>query len=379
MKSACKFLAVLMLCVTSVLIDASGRQAGNSIPPAMNSGIDLGSIDNHVRPQDDFHEYVNGNCKSFMGEARLERLGLQPVHQDFNCIDAIRNRRQLAALIGEMGLTSSQSPASAPFALQIRQDSRNAAQYVASLQQGGIGLPNRDYFLKKDDEKMQLIRTQYQQHIENMLTLSRDHHAKEHAQDIFGLESQIAQIQWSAVELIDPVKAYNPAEISDLHRLMPDFDWRSYLQAAGIAGRSDRLIIGQPSYFQGLGQLFQVTSLETWKYYFRWHVLNDYAGALNKAVVDQDFLFNEEDLEGTQAVSPRWKSGIELINDNLGEALGRIYVAQYFPEQDKQRVNKLVTNLLAAFSADIDTLDRMTPETKQQAQIKLSKIAVKIA
>jgi predicted metalloendopeptidase len=180
------------------------------------------------------------------------------------------------------------------------------------------------------------------------------------------------------VELRDPQKAYNKIELAKLDSVAPGFDWKTYLDAAEIAGKVDYVIVGQPTYLAQFSKILAKTPLPVWKAYFRWHVLNDYARFLSKPFVDENFAFNGNTLNGTPQDQPRWKKGIALINVQLGEALGKTYVGGYFPPEYKARMVALVNNLLAAYKADIDTLDWMQPATKQAAQAKLAKIAVKI-
>jgi putative endopeptidase len=180
------------------------------------------------------------------------------------------------------------------------------------------------------------------------------------------------------VELRDPQKAYNKIDIAKLDTVAPNFDWKAYLDAAEISGKVDYVIVGQPTYMTAFTKILAKTPLPVWKAYFRWHVLNDYARFLSKPFVEENFAFNGTTLSGTPQDQPRWKKGIGLVNGQLGEALGQAYVEQYFPPEYKAQMEQLVSNLLAAYKADIDTLDWMQPATKQAAQAKLAKFAVKI-
>ncbi len=405
-------------------------------PPALVSGVDLHYIDTNVRAQDDFYRHLNGKWldsfeipadkpgygaftqifdetqeqlrnvvdaaakaapgsdpvqtkigdlyNSYMDEATLETLGAKPLAQDFANIDAIKDKKEIAALMGNLGKWTSQagsfgpSGTSLPFVVAVHQDNKDSTKYVVDFEQSGIGLPDRDYYLKDDDAKLKQMRVAYLAHIQKMLDLAGDKDAAKNAKDILALETELARAQWTKVELRDPIKAYNKIEIAKLDALTPGFDWTSFLAAAGITGKVDYVIVGQPSYLTQFGKLVAKTPLPVWKAYFRWHVLTDYASFLSKPFVEENFAFNSTVLNGTPQDQPRWKKGINLVSGELGEALGQIYVGKYFPPENKARVEALVNNLLAALKADIVTLDWMGPETKTAAQAKLAKIAVKI-
>src|SRR5450432_66515 len=399
-------------------------------PPPPSSGIDLKYVDAGVRAQDDFYRHLNGKWldtfeipaekpdygsftkvydetqdqlhqivdqaakaapgtdadqqkigdlyNSYMDEARLETLGATPLTQDFAAIDALKDKQDIAALMGDLAKWTSGVAKTLPFVAAVHQDNKDSTKYVVDFEQGGIGLPDRDYYLKDDDAKLKQMRGDYVAHIEKMLNLAGDKDAAKNAKDILALETELAKAQWTKVELRDPIKAYNKIEIAKLDALAPGYDWKAYLTAADIAGKVDYVIVGQPTYLTQFTKIVGKTSLPTWKAYFRWHVLNDYARYLSKPFVDENFAFNGTALNGTPQDQPRWKKGINLVSTQLGEALGKVYVGKNFPPENKARVEALVNNLLAAFKADIDTLDWMGPATKQAAQAKLAKIAVKI-
>jgi putative endopeptidase len=396
--------------------------------PALHSGIDLQYVDSSVRPQDDTYEYLNGKWlrtfqlprdkgvvgsfsaiedateeqlrsivdgldqaasgpgdgdtdakkladlyASFMKEEQLEALGLRPLQAEFAAIDAIKDMSALAALMAHMNATG----AGAPYGLGINLDARNSTQYAVTLFQGGLGLPDRDYYLK-DDVKLKDARTAYRAHVEKMLGMAGESKAAESAAGILKLETSLAKIQWTRVENRDPIKTYNKTAIAELPALMPGYDWQRYVRGAGIDGKVDSVIISQPSYFTGLGKVMTGTPLPVWKAYFKWRVLSASAPYLSKAFVDERFAFTGGVLRGVPENQPRWKRGIALLDGSLGEALGKLYVAKYFPPQNKARMQTLVQNLLEAYRRDIDTLDWMSAETKVGAQAKLAKMLPKI-
>jgi putative endopeptidase len=394
--------------------------------PVLRSGIDLQYVDSSVRPQDDAYQYLNGKWlrtfqlppdkgavgsftaiedgteeqlrsivesldqatpvdgdadakkladlyASFMNEERLEALGLKPLHAEFAAIDAVKDMNALPALMAHMSAIG----AGAPYGLGINLDARNSTQYAVILFQSGLGLPDRDYYLK-DDSKLKDARVSYRAHIEKMLSMAGESKAAQHATAILNLETSLAKIQWTRVEDRDPIKTYNKTAITELPALMPGYDWQRYVHSAGIEGKVDSVIIRQPSYFTALGKVMTNTPLPVWKAYFKWRVLSAAAPYLSKAFVDERFAFTGGVLRGVPENQPRWKRGITLLDGSIGEALGKLYVAKYFPPQNKARMQALVQNLLEAYRRDIDTLDWMSAETKVGAQAKLAKMLPKI-
>ncbi|MGH8259893.1 MAG: M13 family metallopeptidase, partial [Steroidobacteraceae bacterium] len=237
-----------------------------------------------------------------------------------------------------------------------------------------------DYYLRDDDARLKATREKYETHIAKMLELAGDapERAKEEAHRILALETAIAKAQWTKVELRDPVKTYNKTPFAQLPALMPHYGWTRYLTDAGIAHKVDYVIVGEPSYFEALSRIIEDTPLPVWKSYFRWQLLNSFAPYLSRAFVDEDFAFYGGVLRGTPQNEPRWKRGIHFVGSAMGEGLGKVYVAKYFPPQAKARMEALVGNLLAAYRRDVDSLDWMGPQTKKQAQEKLSKLSPKI-
>jgi predicted metalloendopeptidase len=391
--------------------------------PALVSGIDLQFTDDSVRAQDDFYKHINGKWlasfeipadkgsygsftkldddgdeqlkgiieglgdtpadadaqkiaalyASFLDEPKLEELGLKPIAGEFAQIDAIKDKKEIPALIAHFN----QLDIGAPYQPQVHLDAKDSTKYVFDLGQSGLGLPDRDYYLK-DDDKLKDARAKYQTHIENMQKLAGDKDAVKDAKDILALETELAKIQWTKVENRDPVKTYNKYLIADLPGLMPAYDWKSYLGKAAIDGKVDYLIISQPSYFTAFGKLLQKTPLAVWKAYFKWRVLSAAAPYLSKAFVDERFAFYGTALHGIPQNRPRWKRGVALVDASIGEGLGKLYVEKYFPPESKARMQALVQNLIAAYRASIETLDWMGPETKQAAQEKLNKLMLKI-
>lgn len=415
----------LILLVTAC---SSPKEAPKVLAPAtptLLSGIDTQYRDTSVRIQDDTNLYVNGGWlakteipadksswgsfyelrdatlpqlqgiiekaaantdgnieakkiadfyASYMDEATIEALGLKPLQAGFAQIDAIKNKKDIAGLIAQfnrLGLT-------APYQPYVHQDAKDSTRYVADLYQSGLGLPDRDYYLKDDDKKLTEIRAKYLAHIEKMLTMSGDKSAAANAKNILALETALAKVQWTKVENRDPVKTYNRYDLNKLPTLAPDYDWDKYLVATGAKGKIDYLIVSQPSYITGFNNILKSTPLSIWKSYFRWHLLSGYASELPKAYADESFAFYGTTLRGIPTQEVRWKRAVKAEEGSVGEMLGKLYVAQYFPPENKARMEKLVGNLLAAYKESINTLDWMSPATKQEAQAKLATFNPKI-
>jgi putative endopeptidase len=417
----------LLVCAVSAALVVGCAGHGTAVPnnpaPGLTSGIDLQWVDKSVRPQDDVYQYLNGKWlksfqipadkgvygsftaiddaiqaelrgiieslpqsggdadtqkvvdlyASFMDEQRLETLGLQPLQADFAAIDAMKDAGAIPAVMAHLTKTG----AGGPFGLGVGVDAKNSSQYAVTISQSGLGLPDRDYYLK-DDAKLKAARVKYVAHVEKMLTMAGDSQAGKNAAAILALETSIAQVQWTRVENRDPIKTYNKKSFGELPQVMPGYDWRSYLHGTGIDGRVDALIVTQPSYFAGLSKILAATPLPVWKAYFKWRVLSAAAPYLSKPFVDERFAFSGTVLRDVPENQPRWKRAINLIDFGLGEALGKRYVEKYFPPESKARMQVLVRNVLEAYRRDIELLDWMSPETKVGAQQKLSKVSPKI-
>jgi putative endopeptidase len=337
-----------------LIVDAA---AGDTRSPA---GSDQGRI------RDLYH--------SFMDESRLEKLGSRPLSQELNGIAALNSTAGMPALLAHLQRIGVETP----FTPNVHLDNHDATRYIVDLGQSGLGLPDRDYYLKDDDATLKKIREQYQAHVAHTLGMLGDKNAEEEARQIVALETQLAQVQWSKVENRDPVKTYNKVELAKLPALMGGFDWHRYFVSAGVDGKLDYLIISQPSYLQALGKALQDVPLATWKSYLRWHLLSGMSPYLSKAYVDDRFAFYGTVLRGVPQNRPRWKRGIQLVDGAIGESLGKLYVERYFPPEQKQRTEALVQNLLTVYRQDIGTLDWMGPDTRREASTKLDKFTVKI-
>ena len=311
---------------------------------------------------------------SFMDEARIESLGIKPVAADLAKIDGLMTRGDLASWIGGydgLGVDT-------PFSIAVHQDAKDSSKYIVDLGQGGIGLPDRDYFLVRNDKRFAEARAKYEAHIEKLLTMAGEPDAAARAKAVVALETAIAKAQRSRVENRDPVKTYNVFKLADLAKLAPHLDWSRWLDAEGLTGKVDSVIVSQPGYIRGLDPLLATVPMATWKAYFKTRLLTAYAPLLDKASVDEQFAFAGTALNGVPENTPRWKRGVRLVERSIGEGLGRLYVAKYFPPESKARMDAMVANLLAAYRNSIDGIDWMTPETKKEAQAKLATFMPKI-
>jgi len=391
---------------------------------AEKSGIELQYVDPAIRAQDDFFKHLNGKWlataeipaemsswgvfeklfediqpqlrkiiedsaqsadtadkkrigdfyAAFMDEARLEELGVAPIQPELARIAALTDKKQLPALFAY----HNRHNFAAPMDMGIHQDNKDSTKYVVDFVQSGLGMPDRDYYLKKDDPKMAETLAKYQATIEKMLALAGDANAVANAKAVVAFETRIAQLHWTKVELRDPVKAYNKVPVAKLGQLMPGYDWNAYLTGLGIAGKVDYVIVSQPSYLKALDKLLAETPLDTLKPYFAWNVIRANAPFLSKDFVETNFEFYGKQLGGATEMRPRWKRGVSATEEALGESIGKVYVEQHFPAANKARMEELVKNLLVAYKDSIDKLPWMSAKTKKEAQAKLAKFTPKI-
>jgi len=317
---------------------------------------------------------------SFMDEARRETLGIAPLAEELKAIDAIGDRATLSAALARLARLGAEMP----LASRVDQDDRDSTRYVPTLWQGGLGLPDRDYYLKVDDATFAGVRARYIDHLATLLRLAGERDSRGRAEAVLALETQIAAAQWTRVETRDPVKTYNLIAIPKLPEAVPSFDWSFWLAAAGFARPGlvvdavPDVIVGQPDYVARLGELVRSAPLPAWKAYAKTRLLASYSLYLSKAFVDARFAFNGTALRGTLQDRPRWYRGVQLVDEALGESLGRVYVAAWFPPEHKTKMEALVGNLMKAYRQSIATLDWMGPETKQAAFAKLDRMSLKI-
>jgi predicted metalloendopeptidase len=385
-------------------------------------GFDTASMDTTVRPGDDFFKYVNGtwiktnkipddkarygsfdalgdkseadvratveeNAKlthepgstgqkvadfynSFLDTAAIEAKGLDAARADLDAIAGLKTAADVAALMALPGLPGG------PIGMGIGLDAKNPDAYVVDIGQDGLGLPDRDYYLRKDKQFAD-IRAAYKAHIEAMLKLAGYPDAAKAASAILKLETQIAKDSWELAKRRDPNATYNPMTRADLMAFAPGYPWEQAFGAMKLPAGYERFIVAEKDAVQKLAGIFAKTPVSTWKAYMTFHYLDAYAGVLPKAYDDESFAFGSM-LSGQKVQRERWKRGISALNRTLGEAVGELYVARYFSPEAKAEMLKLVENLRAAYKARIEALDWMGPETKAQALAKLAAFRVKI-
>lgn len=312
--------------------------------------------------------------QSFMDEARIEALGQQPLAPLLAGIDAIRSRPALMRALGQLQIAG----LSLPLDLSVEADARDARRHLFQIQQAGLALPDRDYYLV-DDARFVAARQAYRDYLQQLYTLSGDspRQASQRVARVLALETRLARLQWTQVANRDPAKTYNKLDLAGLHKLSPRIDWRSLL-AAAEAQQVRELNVAQPSYIAALGQLLASEPLASWRDYLRARALDSYAPLLPKAYADAHFRFHEQSLAGAKQARPRWKRAVEQVERQLSEAVGQRYVAQYFPPAAKHKMEELVGNLMRAYAQSIDRLSWMSPATRAAAQQKLAAYQVKI-
>ncbi len=308
---------------------------------------------------------------AYVDTAGIDRAGLKPAQAMLDSIAAIQSRADLARWLGQ-----AQGQIDTPIGLWVMPDFKDPSTNLALTWQGGLGMPDRDYYLK-DDDRLVKARAAYTDYLTQLASLAGQKAPKEVAHQVLALETRIAQAHWDKVENRDPVKIYHPMKPGEMAKLAPGFDWAAFMTAGGLTG-IDRISVSQPSAATAIAKLLAEVDLAQWRQYLTLRVLDENAEVLPKAFRDARFAFKGKALTGTSEDKPRWKKGIDEVNGALGEALGQVYVARYFPAGDKARMTELVANLMAAYGSSIDGLTWMTPATKAAAKVKLSKYTLKI-
>ncbi len=387
--------------------------------PAYGSfGFDTQGMDKTVKPGDDFYAFANGGWAkntpipadrsnfgmftvldelsmsrsraildkaaeqpgsrigdlyaSFMDEKAIETAGIAPLKPMLESIAALPDKAAVAAKMGDLvrqGISS-------PFAVYVDQDDKNPDAYIAILRQGGLGMPDRDYYLK-DDAALAKTRNEYKAYLARLLTLAGEQQADERAARIVAFETGLAQIHWTKVDSRDSTKTYNKWSRADFDAKAGGFDWGHYLKAAGL-DQQQQFLVGQPSAFAGTAKAIEAAPLGVLKDYLLVAALNAYAPYLSKPFVEAEFGFNQTVLSGTPENSDRWKRGVTLVKNLVGEDLGQEYVKLHFTPETKAAADELVRNVIAAMGRRIDALSWMSPDTKVKARAKLAAFTPKI-
>ena len=309
---------------------------------------------------------------SYLNMKVRDSIGLAPLNEEFKKIDAIKTSKDFVDYLGyanKVGLKI-------PFNVSVTEDFKDPKNYMLLTWQGGLGLPDREYYFLKDAKSVE-IRAKYLAHIERMLQLSGVSDAKAKAAKILALETALAGKHMKKEDTRNMGALYNKYAIKDLGKLTPDFDWNGFLAAAGIKGQ-DSLVVTQVAYTKDLNAILKATPLDVWKDYFKWGAVTGASTLLTTALDQANFDFYAKTLYGVQQQKPQWRRAVDMVNGNLGEMVGKLYVEKHFPPAAKERMLKLVNNLLKAYEESIKTLDWMSPETKKQALVKISKFTPKI-
>ncbi|SRR5665213_368625 len=400
--------------------------------PDAAPGIDLAGIDHSVAPGDDFFGYANGtwiknteipadrasygagamlvektnaqvrdliqdatkgnpapgsdaqkvgDCyASYMDEAGIEAKSLSPLKGDIAHIAAITDKQSLSSYLGSTlradvdALNNTNFYTDHVFGVWVTQALSDPDHNVPYLLQGGLGMPDRDYYLDQS-QKMADLRAKYQAHVASMLKLAGIANADAKAARIVAFETKIAATHGSRADSEDVLKANNPWKRADFAAKAPGLDWDAYFQSAGLAGQQD-FIIWHPSAISGISALVASAPLDVWKDYLTFRLVDHYAGVLPKAFVDERFAFYGTTLSGTPKLRDRWKRAIDSTNAALGQVVGKLYVAKYFPPEANARIEAIVKDLLVAYHARISNLAWMSPQTKKKALAKLATLRV---
>jgi putative endopeptidase len=310
---------------------------------------------------------------SFMDEAAIEAKGIAPIKPELDKIAAIADKTQLAAMFGRF----SRIGVSTPIGVGVGPDRKNPDAFQVGASQGGLGLPDRDYYLDMANPKFAEARAKYQAYVATLLGLSGFADAGARATAIIALETKIAATHWTRVERRQAEKTYNPVARADLDRAYPGVDWGQLLTNAGLEGQP-AINMSTPSALQGAGKLIDSEPLAVWRDYLAFQLLRDVAPVLPKAFVDANFDMYSKTLGGQPAQTPRWKRGVDTTTAVLGEALGKLYVADYFPPDAKAKADELVKNIIAAMDARLANLAWMDPSTRTAARAKLAAFKPKI-
>jgi putative endopeptidase len=407
---------------------------------ARTSGIDTTNFDRSIRPQDDFFRYVNGGWlkkteirsdatgagafqeladrsrnglhelfedaahppkttgdnraavqlhspngpteaerkkigdlyASYMDSVRIEKLGITPLAGEMKAISALKTPAQLPTAFAHFAKLGIQNP----IGVGVGQDPKASSVNIVTVNQSGLGMPDRDYYLR-NDAKTVAARAAYVDYMTKMFTLAKQPDPAGAAQRILALETQIATKQWDRVRSRDRNASYNKMTVAQLKALTPSYDWTSYLAAAKLSKATD-VIVRQPDYLAAVDTIIKATPASTWREYLTAKVLDATADELPAAFGETRFAFRGKTLSGQQEMAPRWKSAVSGTENILGDATGKLYVERYFKPEAKARMDALVKNLRNAYSVGIDSLEWMSPATKAAAKEKLAHFTVKI-
>ncbi len=308
---------------------------------------------------------------AYLDVAAIDKAGYAPVKAELDAIAAAKTLTDVAKLMGRPDL-----PTEAPIAMGVDLDEKNPDRYVVTVAQSGLGLPEREFYLKKDAQ-FQEIRTKYEAHVAKVLAMIGDKKAAANAKAILALETQIADRHWPIADRREREKTYNPRTIAELEKEAPAFPWKVYLDAHGYGGEKS-VVVAESTAIPKLAQLFAATPVATWKAYLTYHFLRASSDVLPSTLDAEVFDFHGRTLSGQPEQRERWKRGVSAVNGALGEAVGELYVARFFQPKAKAEMDRLVENLRQAYAARIREVDWMTADTKKAALEKLASFRPKI-
>ena len=310
---------------------------------------------------------------SYMDKDQIEHQGIQPLTSDLAAIHMVKNMADFARLTG----TAPEGFQFTPFALSINPDSKNPSRYAINLDQAGLGLPDRDYYLKPEFKTQKAA---YQTYIEQALTLIHWPHAQEEAHNIIAFETKLAQVHWARADLRDPQKIYNPMTVAELSKKAPGFEWTTWLLAANLPAHiidHSHIIVGEPSAIIGEAHVLATTNIKTLKAWLAFHLVDNAASYLPNRFEQTRFTFTRA-LSGQPALPARWKRAVKATNAAMGMALGKIYVQHYFPPQSRAAMQKLTADLKNAFRQRLQNNSWMSPSTKKAALRKLDHFEIQV-
>ncbi|GAB3588181.1 M13 family metallopeptidase [Calidifontibacter terrae] len=309
---------------------------------------------------------------SFMATDAIEAAGAQPLADRLGQIAAVTTTAALSGLMGELSRRGVWNA----ILLYVTADAKDPEKYIAYLEQGGLGLPDESYYR---DEKYADVREKYVGHIERMAALAKLSDPAGFASKVMDLETRIAKSHWDVVATRDALKTYNKKSLDELKSLAPQLDWDAWTAAlGGPQGALDQVVVGEPSFLEGLSQALSEVDLESWKSWLSWQLISSEASCLSADFVNEHFDFFGRTLSGTPKLKDRWKRGVAVVEGSLGEVVGQLYVAEHFPPRAKERMQELVANLIEAYRRDFETLEWMSPATREKALDKLAKFEPKI-
>ena len=423
-SAVCSSLLLLSGCSNN---DNTGADTSITAPQktALASGIEQANIDKSVRPQDNFYRYINGGWmkkndipgdktaigsfydlrdkadddvkaiieelastenltagsdeqkvadlfRSYMNEEKRNAAGITPIKFLLKEIENIESKDDLATFFGKHSSTGINNP----LALYISVDAKNSSSYAIHIWQNGLNLPDKDYYFN-EAERFVNLRSGYLNHIENMYRLAGIKDGKAAAKNIMALETSLAEHHWTRVQSRDSEKRYNKFATNNLNSITDKFNWQAFLAAEGVSAQKD-IIINQPDFIEGFGTVLAKTPLSVWKQYLTFNTLSAFSSYLTTDLDKESFDFFSKQLSGRQEQRPQWKRGVSVVNRNLGEVIGKVYVARHFTPEAKSRMSVLVENLRDAYGASIDDLEWMSDDTKKAAHVKLAAFTPKI-